>query len=221
MVSTPDCRAARAASNARYDEADHLQTYFFAGLSAMDGFNALSVALRNAGRAPYLLPLVERSAYRLEGIAAAPRIKVGADVLLWWSTKGVYFMIERGGAPVADLLDVPGVGGARGGEVQSHSSLPSTPGITPAFKSATCSSTTNLSRWPNASALGSSSAGRRRALSHSWPPLSTASWPTSGIVTCLDPLVRAAASGVELEGRTFNDSKQKRCAGIGRESSCF
>lgn len=112
MVSTPACRAARAASNARYDEADHLQTYFFAGLSAMDGFNALSVALRNAGRAPYLLPLVERSAYRLEGIAAAPRIKVGADVLLWWSTKGVYFMIERGGAPVADLLDVPGVGGA-------------------------------------------------------------------------------------------------------------
>ena len=97
MVSTPACRAARAASDVRYDEGDHLQTYFFAGLSAMDSFNELSVALRNAGRAPYLLPLVERSAYRLEGIAAAPRIKVGADVLLWWSTKGVYFMIERGG----------------------------------------------------------------------------------------------------------------------------
>jgi hypothetical protein len=48
----------------------------------------------------------------VDGIAAAPRIKVGADVLLWWSAKGVYFLIERGGAPVADLLDVPGVGGA-------------------------------------------------------------------------------------------------------------
>jgi hypothetical protein len=112
MVSTPDCRAARAASDARYDEADHLQTYFFTDLSAMDKFNELSAALRNAGRAPYLLPLVERGVYRVDGIAAAPRIKIGADVLLWWSAKGVYLMIERGGAPVADLLDVPGVGGA-------------------------------------------------------------------------------------------------------------
>jgi hypothetical protein len=112
MVSTPECRAARAASDERYDEADHLQSYFFTDLSAMSSFNELSVALRNAGRAPYLLPLVERGVYRVDGIAAAPRIKVGADVLLWWSAKGVYFLIERGEAPVADLLDVDGVGGA-------------------------------------------------------------------------------------------------------------
>jgi hypothetical protein len=112
MVSTPACRAARAASDERYDEADHLQSYFFTDLSAMSSFNDLSVALRNAGRAPYLLPLVERGAYRVDGMAAAPRIKVGADVMLWWSAKGVYFMIERGNAPIADLLDVPGVGGA-------------------------------------------------------------------------------------------------------------
>lgn len=112
MVSTPACRAARAASDERYDEADHLQSYFFTDLSAMTGFQNLNVALGNAGRTPYLLPLVERGVYRVDGIAAAPRIKVGADVLLWWSAKGVYFMIERGGAPVADLLDVPGVGGA-------------------------------------------------------------------------------------------------------------
>ena len=97
MVSTPVCRAARAASHERYDEADHLQTYFFTDLSAMKSFNELNTALRNAGRAPYLLPLVERGVYRVDGIAAAPRIKVGADVLLWWSAKGVYFMIERGG----------------------------------------------------------------------------------------------------------------------------
>jgi hypothetical protein len=118
MVSTPACRAARAARHERYDEADHLQSYFFTDLSAMQGFNDLSVALRNAGRAPYLLPLVERGAYRVDGIAAAPRIKVGADVLPWWSVKGVYFMIERGGASVADLLDVPGVGGAWWGGAQ-------------------------------------------------------------------------------------------------------
>lgn len=112
LVSTPACRAARAASDERYDESDHLQSYFFTDLSAMSRFNELSVALRDAGRAPYLLPLVERGVYEVDGIAAAPRIKVGADVLLWWSTKGVYFMIERGGAPAGDLLDVPGVGGA-------------------------------------------------------------------------------------------------------------
>jgi hypothetical protein len=112
MVSTPACRAARGASDQRYDEADHLQSYFFTELSAMNAFNELSVAMRNAGRAPYLLPLVERGVYQVDGIAAAPRIKVGADVLLWWSAKGVYFIIERGGASVADLLDVPGVGGA-------------------------------------------------------------------------------------------------------------
>lgn len=118
MVSTPACRAARAASNERYDEADHLQSYFFTDLTAMTSFNELSVALRNAGRAPYLLPLVERGAYRVDGMAAAPRIKIGADVLLWWSAKGVYFMIERGRAPVGDLVDVPGVGGAWWGEAE-------------------------------------------------------------------------------------------------------
>ena len=112
MVSTPECRSARAASDERYDEADHLQSYFFTGLSAMGGFQELNGALHAAGRSPYLLPLVERGAYRVDGMAAAPRIKVGADVLLWWPAKGVYFMIERGGGSVADLLEVPGVGGA-------------------------------------------------------------------------------------------------------------
>lgn len=116
MVSTPECRSTRAASDERYDEADHLQTYFFAGLSAMEGFRDLNGALHAAGRSPYLLPLVERGAYRVDGMAAAPRIKVGADVLLWWPAKGVYFMIERHGRSVADLLDVPGVGGALWGE---------------------------------------------------------------------------------------------------------
>jgi hypothetical protein len=116
MVSTRECRAARAASDERYDEADHLQSYFFAGPSAMTGFQELNGALHAAGRSPYLLPLVERGAYRVGGMAAAPRIKVGADVLLWWPAKGVYFMIEHGGGPVADLLDVPGVGGALWGD---------------------------------------------------------------------------------------------------------
>jgi hypothetical protein len=112
MVSTPECRAARAASDERYDEADHLQSYFFTDLAAMEGFQALNGALHEAGRSPYSLPLVERGVYRVDGMAAAPRIKVGGDVLPWWATTGIYFLIERGGGSVADLLDVPGVGGA-------------------------------------------------------------------------------------------------------------
>ncbi len=112
LVSTPACRSSRAANDERFEATDHLMTYLFTGLAAMDEFNQLSLALRDAGRTPYLLPLVERSAYRLEGMAAAPRIKVGADVLPWWPTKGAYVLVERGAAPASELVDVPGVGGA-------------------------------------------------------------------------------------------------------------
>ena len=87
-------------------------TYLFTGLQAMEDFNALSVALREAGRAPYLLPMVERAAYRLDGMAAAPRIKIGADVLPWWPARGVYILVERGEQRAGELVDVPGVGGA-------------------------------------------------------------------------------------------------------------
>ncbi|HXZ61228.1 MAG TPA: hypothetical protein VEG62_00700, partial [Acidimicrobiales bacterium] len=112
LVSTPACRAARAVAAERFEATDHLMTYLFTDLSALDDFNALSVALREAGRAPYLLPTVERAVYRLNGMAASPRIKVGADVLPWWPNQGVYVLVERGQATGHDLVDVPGVGGA-------------------------------------------------------------------------------------------------------------
>ncbi len=112
FVSTPACRAARAASDARYDDVDHVMTYLWAGLEGLPGFGALGEALRNAGRIPYLLPSVEMAVYQLEGMVAAPRIKIGADVLPWWPMRGVYLLVERGEAPVDDLLEVPGVAGA-------------------------------------------------------------------------------------------------------------
>ena len=44
--------------------------------------------------------------------SAAPRVKVGADVLPWWPVKGVYLLLERGDVAAADaLLDVDGVAG--------------------------------------------------------------------------------------------------------------
>jgi hypothetical protein len=118
LVSTPGCRAARAASDERYGATDHLMTYLFGDLAGLQGFNALNVAMARVGRTPYLLPTVERAVYGLDGKLASPRIKVGADVLPWWPAKGVYLLIERGQAPADELVAVPGVGGAWWGAAQ-------------------------------------------------------------------------------------------------------
>ena len=111
LVSTPACRAARAVSHARFEAVDHVMTYLFADLAGLKPFNDLAVALGGAGRIPYLLPLVERGVYNLVGMSAAPRVKVGADVLAWWPLKGAYLLIEEGEASGPDLLEVPGVAG--------------------------------------------------------------------------------------------------------------
>jgi hypothetical protein len=112
LVSTPACRAARAASDARYDAVDHVMTYLFADLDGLEPFAALGAALGAAGRMPYVLPAVERGVFRLDGTAANPDAKVGADVLPWFPARGVYLVIERGDAPAGDLVAVPGVVGA-------------------------------------------------------------------------------------------------------------
>lgn len=123
LVSTPACRAARAASEGHYDAADHVMTYFFSDAAGLQGFAKLTEALRAAGRKPYmdgrhgraevrLLPQLEQGVYSLDGMAAAPRVKVGADVLPWWPLRGAYLLVERGQVPAGDLIAVPGVGGA-------------------------------------------------------------------------------------------------------------
>jgi len=112
IVSTPACRAARAASDDRYDATDHVMTYLFAETTGLPGFIELGAALGAVGRIPELLPSVERGVYDLAGIAAAPRVKVGADVLPWWPAAGVYLLLERGGTAPSELVDVDGVAGA-------------------------------------------------------------------------------------------------------------
>lgn len=111
LVSPPECRAVRAVQDPRYDAVDHVMSYLFADLSSMRGFNDLAVALGGADRIPFLLPLVERGLFHLDGRAAASRIKVGADVLAWWPYQGVYLLIEDGEAASSDLLEAPGVAG--------------------------------------------------------------------------------------------------------------
>jgi hypothetical protein len=96
-------------------------SYFFTHESAFREFNELSMALASAGRIPGLLPFVERGVYHVEGKAAAPSIKIGADVLPWWPTRGVYLVVERGNRPPLELVEVSGVAGVWWGTAISES----------------------------------------------------------------------------------------------------
>jgi hypothetical protein len=111
LVSTPECRSARSGCSDRFDAIDHVMTYFFADPAGMQPFLALSKALGDAGRKLPLLPPVERGVYDVGTKVAAPRVKVGADVLPWWPIRGAYLLLEERAAPVGQLVDVDGVAG--------------------------------------------------------------------------------------------------------------
>lgn len=111
LVSTPASRAARIVSDERYDPVDHVMTYLFTDVAALAPFYELGRGLSRAGRMPIRLPPVERAVYELGGMSAAPRLKIGADVLPWWPSTGVLLLVERGRADASALADVPGVGG--------------------------------------------------------------------------------------------------------------
>ena len=111
LVSTPACRAARAASIGPYDGVDHVMTYLLADRAGLGPMGEHAAALAAAGRMPLRLPSVEVAAYDLAGTAAAPRVLVAPDVVPWRPALGVYLLIERGAAPAGDLTGVPGVAG--------------------------------------------------------------------------------------------------------------
>jgi hypothetical protein len=64
MVSTPACRAARAAAQPPFDAVDHVMIYFFSDQHGLTGFGDLAVALRACGRMTYAS---ERTARNLWG----------------------------------------------------------------------------------------------------------------------------------------------------------
>lgn len=111
LVSTPDCRAARPVTGGPLDAVDHVMTYFFTDVAGLRDFSELSTALGNAGRKLSLLPPVQRGVYQIHGRAAAPRAKVGSDVLPWLPARGAFLMVERGTASVQPLVHVDGVAG--------------------------------------------------------------------------------------------------------------
>ncbi|MGA9675467.1 MAG: hypothetical protein WBR28_09505 [Mycobacterium sp.] len=115
FVSTPACRSARAVNGGPLDAVDHVMTYFFTDQAGLRGFNELSTALGDAGRKLPLLPPVERGVYEVQSKSAAPRVKVGSDVLPWVPVRGAFLLVERGPAPVNPLIEVEGVAGVWSG----------------------------------------------------------------------------------------------------------
>lgn len=110
-VSTPACRAARAANHAAFEAIDHVMTYFFSSPDGLAAFGQLSTALRAAGRSPFILPPVQRGVFEVREKHAAPRARLGADVLPWLPVTGIYLLVEQGSASAATLATVPGIAG--------------------------------------------------------------------------------------------------------------
>lgn len=110
-VSTPACRSVRAASVGMFDEIDHVMSYFFTSSESIAAFDALGNALHHAGRMPLRLPSIGFATAKLAGKNAAPHAVVGADVLPWVPTPGMYLIVEEGHASPEHLIEVPGVAG--------------------------------------------------------------------------------------------------------------
>lgn len=111
LVSTPECRAARVASEGQWDRVDHVMNYLFADQSSMPGFNDLGAALDRAGRMPLRLPSVGYLTAERAGKLAAPHAVAGADVIPFRPSAGVWLLIEQGRQSPEVLLDLPGVAG--------------------------------------------------------------------------------------------------------------
>lgn len=111
LVSTPECRAARAANSSPYDLVDHVMTYQFTGAAEIPGFNDLGHALAEGGRMPHRLPSIDYMTADLSGKLAADYAVAGADVIPWRPVTGAYLLIEEGQQSPAELLGVPGIAG--------------------------------------------------------------------------------------------------------------
>lgn len=124
-VSTPACRAARPAPGA-LDDADHAVQYLFTDPvePGLERFFALGAELREVGRMPMRLPMVELGAYELAGWQAGP---VAPEVLPWRPCRGVVLLVEEGAPSNVALGDgVAGWWRYRGGRF--HDRLADTTG---------------------------------------------------------------------------------------------
>jgi hypothetical protein len=105
-VSTPACRAARAAGDGSLDDADHVVQYLFADKGSLDRFFALGAELREAGRMPLRLPPVELAAYAFNDAQAAV---VCPEVLPWRPNRGAYLIVSDARVELPPIDGVAGV----------------------------------------------------------------------------------------------------------------
>lgn len=96
-VSTPDCRAARRAQDAPFDQVDHAVQYLFAepAIETMRTFMDLGRSLAAAGRQPLSLPRVQSGAYVVLDRRANPRGTLGAYAVPWRPASGIYLTVEK------------------------------------------------------------------------------------------------------------------------------
>ena len=112
LVSTPTCRAARAAAETRYARHRPRDDVL---LQRSGGDGTVSGAVQGARRCgPQTAVAAAGRArcVRRDRRTAAKRIKAGADVLPWWPVRGVYLLLEQGSGALDGLVDVDGVAGA-------------------------------------------------------------------------------------------------------------
>jgi hypothetical protein len=127
-VSTPACRAARAAEEGGWTEVEHVVCYLMGEPvdQTIDDFYTLGAALAEAGRFSHSLPAHYRGGLALEETWAAPRVLVSAAVVPFRPHRGIYLIVEEQPEGVAEgaqdrrrsrasfdlLATVPGVAGA-------------------------------------------------------------------------------------------------------------
>jgi hypothetical protein len=121
-VSTPACRAARLVAAEPFDRADYVVQYLFAEpvTQATRVFSELGTALREQKR--YIrvkMPILVSAGYDVTHRQASPNGALGAAVLPWYPSRGVYLTVETSGPDEAArvealerLVAVEGVAGA-------------------------------------------------------------------------------------------------------------
>jgi hypothetical protein len=127
-VSTPACRAARAAEAGAWSEVEHVVCYLMGEPveQTIDDFYALGQSLATAGRFPRSLPSSYRGGLGLIETRAAARALISPEVVPFRPHRGIYLIVEThpdgrpgdvpdrnpGQGKLGELVTVPGVAGA-------------------------------------------------------------------------------------------------------------
>jgi hypothetical protein len=112
-VSTPTCMAARAAAPPPYDAVHYITMYLMTEPieQTLREFYDRGVELGRLGRFHKHRKSHLTGGWRVESMAAAPRVLVSPEAVPYRPHAGVYVVVEPDTAPVRTLVDVAGVAG--------------------------------------------------------------------------------------------------------------